>query len=89
MFSNVEIFTPDFQWWYWSIFVPGLFDQSVGQLPRKDGSDHVGSSPETGLVSQDDQVERPAGAELQERLQLARWWSEVSDVHQDTTEGEV
>ena len=89
MLKYLNIPTPNFQWWYWPHFVPSLFDQSVGQLPGKDGTDHVCSWPETGLVSQEDEVERPAGAELQERLQLARWRGGLGDVDQDTTEGEV
>ena len=71
------------------MFIPRLFDQSVGQLSTQDGTDHVGSCPDAALVSDEDQVERPAGAELQERLQLARWRGGLGDVDQDTTEGEV
>ena len=42
-----------------------------------------------GLVSDDDEVEGAAGAELQERLQLAGWFGLITDVDQNTTESEV
>ena len=81
--------SPHFQRRYWSTFIPCLSDQSEGQLPRKDITDDVCSSPDALLVSDDDEVERPARAELQERLQLASWLGLITEVDQDTTESKV
>ena len=58
----------------------------MGDLARKDGPDDVCSSTDAGLVSDDDEVERCAVAELQERLQLLSWFGLITDVYQNTTE---